>query len=98
VYVDYLRTADIPFLDYYVNDTTLVYTYMDADATVSVPLGCTARDGTAGLANVDSATVNFEWDDGEFPLILSLFAQMVGLALPSEELIQVGNNEELKNQ
>jgi hypothetical protein len=98
VYVDYLRTAAVPFLDYYVNDTTLVYTFMDADATVSVPLGSTARNGTAGLANVDSATVNFEWDDGEFPLILSLFAQMVGLALPSEELIQVGNNEEMKNQ
>ena len=98
VYVDYLRTPDVPFLDYYVNDTTLVYTHMAADATVAVPLGSTARDGTAGAANVTSLTVNFEWDDRELALILSMFTQMVGLALPSEELVQVGNNEEQKNQ
>ena len=98
VYVDYLRTPAVPFLDYYVNDTTLVHTYMDADETVAVPLGSTARNGTAGAANVASLTVNFEWDDGELALIISMLAQMVGLALPSEELIQVGNNEEMKNQ
>ena len=98
VYVDYLRTPDIPFLDYYINDTTLVYTHMAAGATVAVPVGSTARNGTAGAANVTSLTVNFEWDDSELALILSMLTQMVGLALPSEELVQVGNNEEQKNQ
>jgi len=96
--VDYLKEASTPFLDYYVNDTTLEYTYIDAGSTPTVPTGSTYRDGSVGSYAVPTAlTVNFDWDSGDVPLLLSYFVQILGLQLGDEMLIQVGNAEELKN-
>ena len=98
VYVDYLRTPEEPFLDYYVNDTTLEYTYMLNAESVEIPSGYTYSDGTEGSGvAVASQTVNLEWDEEDLPMILALLSQMVGLSLPSQELIEVGNAEEIKN-
>jgi hypothetical protein len=94
VIIDYIRMPNTPFLDYYVNNTTAEYTFMAAGATVAVPLGCTARNGTAGLANVASSTVNFEWSDSDLPLILSLFMKQLGIQLPSPELYEGGMRQE----
>ena len=96
--VDYLKEASTPFLDYYMDDTTLEYTYIDADDTPTVPVGSTYRDGNTGSYVVPSAlTVNFDWDTDDIPLILSLFVQVMGLQLGDEMMIQVGNAEEIKN-
>jgi hypothetical protein len=89
IYVDYLRKVDVPYLDYYVNDTTLAITYMAAGATVAVPLGSTARDGTAGAANVVSITVNWEWHEHDIPQIVNLILEAIGIQLPDELLIGV---------
>jgi hypothetical protein len=96
IYIDYLREVTTPYLDYYVNDTTLALTYMAEGATVAVPLGCTARDGTAGLANVVSQTKNFEWHEHDVPSIVNMLLEAVGISLPDELLIQVSNVDEPK--
>jgi hypothetical protein len=96
VYMDYLRTPDVPFLDYYLNDTTANYTWMDAGDTVAVPSGSTARNGTTGLANVASATVDWEWDEDDLPMIVTLFLKQLGVSLPSAELYQGGSLQEDK--
>ena len=96
VYMDYLRTPDVPFLDYYLNDTTANYTWMDAGDTVAVPSGSTARNGTTGLANVASATVDWEWDEDDLPMIVTLFLKQLGISLPSAELYQGGSLQEDK--
>jgi hypothetical protein len=67
-------------------------------ASVVIPSGYTYRDGTAGSGvAVASQTVDLEWDEEDLPMILAMLSQMVGLSLPSQELIEVGNAEELKN-
>lgn len=101
VYIDYLRKPVDPFLDYYVNDTTLERTYLAEGATaVNIPSGYTYRDTTTGGPAVfkNSATVDWEWGAAELPLILSIFAEIVGIQLPDAGLIQVGNVEEQKNE
>jgi hypothetical protein len=99
VTIDYLRDANIPFLDYYINNATLVVTYMAEGASVIIPTGYTYRGGIAGdgVTAQSSTTVDWEWDEDDFYLILSLFCSMLGLALPDQLLIQVGNAEEVKN-
>jgi hypothetical protein len=97
IYIDYLREPTTPFLDYYVNDTTLDYTYLDEDATgVAVPLGSTYRDGTAGATSVASQTVDLEWDEDLLPVILGILCQMVGVTLADQNLYQAGTIEETK--
>lgn len=96
VYMDYLRTPDVPFLDYYVNDTTANYTWMDAGATVVVPSGSTTRSGHTGLWNEVSATVDWEWDEDDLPMIVTLFLKQLGVSLPSAELYQGGSLQEDK--
>ena len=100
IYMDYLRKPDTPYLDYYVNDTTLVYTWMAADTNMTVPSGSTARDGSVGVAVVASDTVNFEWDDDEFPMIINLFLKYVGIQLPDQILFEGGTllEEKIENQ
>jgi hypothetical protein len=95
IYIDYLATASIPFLDYYTNDTTLVHTYMAAGGNINVPVGSTYRDGSIGAVVVASTTVNWDWDNSDFNLILSIFCQLVGIAIPDPLLIETGTiNEE----
>jgi hypothetical protein len=96
VYISYLRQTIDPFLDYYVNDNTLEITYMAEGATVAIPLGCTSRSGIAGMANVVSLTRDFEWHPHDEPQILAQLLQAVGVALPDDLLVQVGNNNEIK--
>lgn len=96
--LDYLRETTTPYLDYYMNDTTLVVTFMAEGASVSVPAGSTYRDGTSGGgAPIASATVNFEWSESEQPIIIAMFCSMLGIAYPDELLLKAGNLEEQKN-
>lgn len=98
VTIDYLRNAEIPFLDYFIKDDTLVPTFMVADAiNVPILLGYTYRDKTPGPIIQNSATVEWEWSDGEINLILSIFCSLMGITLPDNYLAQMGNAEEIKN-
>jgi hypothetical protein len=96
--IDYLREATTPFLDYYLDDDTLVTTYMNASATVPVPSGSTYRDGTGGGgAGIVSQTINFEWNIEDAFLILSMFCSMIGIQLSDNGLIQAGILNENKS-
>lgn len=96
--MDYLRTADTPILDYFVNDSTLVYSWMASGGVVTaVPAGSTAMNGTVGAANVVSTTVDWEWDESDLPLIINLFLQYMGVQLPDQVLIESGLAFEQKN-
>lgn len=96
IYITYLRQTIDPYLDYYVNDTTLEITYMAEGATVAIPLGSTSRSGVSGIANVVSLTKNFEWHPHDEPQILAQLLQSIGISLPDELLVQVGNANEIK--
>jgi len=98
IYIDYIRTPDVPYLDYYVNDTTLVYTWMASGVNVNVPSGSTAMDGTVGAAVVASDTVNWEFDDEDMPMIINLFLKFLGIQLPSPELFEGGTLLETKEE
>jgi len=89
IYIDYLKMVSTPFLDYYVNDSSLQLTYMAEGDTVTIPLGSTARDGTPGIANVVSKTVDFEWHPHDFPVLENLLLEAVGISLPDQMLVQV---------
>ena len=97
IYVTYLRKVNTPFLDYYVNDTTFEITYMDETTSpVTIPVGCTARNNSAGPTTVISLTKNFEFHEHDIPQILNLLAGAVGIALPDEMLVQVAETDEPK--
>jgi hypothetical protein len=98
IYIDYLKVPQTPFLDYYVSDTLLTYTYLDEGATVSVPLGYTYRDGTAGGAavSVASYTRDLDWDDEDMDLIMAKLMSIVGVQLPDEVLVQASVMNEAK--
>lgn len=94
IYLHYLRSPATPFLDYYMNNTTLELTFLSENAThVNVPSGCTYRTGTVGGAAVyvDSATVNFEWEDSLFNELLAVMQQTAAIQLQDTSLI--ANNE-----
>lgn len=97
---DYLKKAATPIYDYYVNNTTLVVTYMDAGTTVTIPSGSTYRNGTAGdgATTFASTSVDWDWDEEDMELILSIFCQLLGIAMPDELMIQSGNLEEAKTE
>jgi hypothetical protein len=96
LYIDYLRKVDVPFLDYYVDDTTFEITTMAAGATVAVPALHTARDGTAGAANVVSQTKNFEWHDHDIPQCINIFMGLIGVQLNDQGLVQLEQIDEPK--
>ena len=96
VYMSYLRQTIDPFLDYYVNNTTLEIIYMAEGATVAIPLGSTSRSGVSGMANVVSQTRNFEWHPHDVPAIMAQLLQAVGISLPDELLLQAGSVNEVK--
>jgi hypothetical protein len=93
IYIDYLKSAQTPYLDYYVNNLTLEITYMAQDATVALPLGCTSRSGVSGVANIVSLTKNFDFHEHDTPAIVNLLLETIGISLPDEMLIQVSNND-----
>lgn len=96
IYVDYIRVPNTPILDYYLNDTTLNYTWMATGVNVSVPAGSTAMNGTAGAALVASTTINWEFDNEDLPLIISLFLQYAGIQIPDPTLYEGGTLQEQK--
>lgn len=98
IYIDYLKTPATPFLDYYVSDTDLNYTFLDASSTVLIPLGYTYRTGTAGGAAVSvySYTTNFDWDDEDLSLLMAKFMKILGIQIPDETLLQAGILNETK--
>lgn len=96
VYIDYFKEPATPYLDYYLNNTNLNYTYMATNVTVSVPLGNTARDGTVGLANVASDTIDWEFSSDDLELIIAKFMTILGITLTDEILVQAGQFVETK--
>ena len=98
IYIDYLREPNTPYLDFYVNDTTLNYTYMLTGATVTVPLGSTYRDETPGVTVQASQTINWEYDEEDLSLIIAKFMSIIGIQLESEILVQAGQLTEAKAQ
>jgi hypothetical protein len=87
IYISYLRQTVDPFLDYYVNDSTLQLTYMAQGATVAMPLGCTSRSGVVGPANIVSLTKDFEWHSHDVPSIINELIKALGISLPDELLL-----------
>lgn len=89
IYIDYIREPNTPFLDYYINDSTLDYTFLtEGQQSVVVASGYTYRTGGTGTYN--SATVDWEFDEDELPLIIAYFTQMMGITLPDQLLIESG--------
>jgi hypothetical protein len=93
VYIDYLRQVATPFLDYYVNSTTMEITYMAEGASVTIPTDCVARDGTIAGAVASSSTKDIEFHEHDLPAIINLLLEAVGISLPDEMLIKVSNND-----
>jgi len=101
IWVDYLRTLDVPFLDYYTNNTSLITTFLtDTTTAQNVPAGCTYRDGTLGGAGVTvtSLTENLVWDDGDLSLIITKLVNRVAKQLPDELLLQASTAEQIKSE
>jgi len=97
IYLDYIRTPDTPFLDYYLDDTNLTYTWCaSGGVNVNIPDGSTYRDGTEGADVVVSQTTEWEWDADDLPLIISLFLQHLGIQLPDNILYEGGTLIETK--
>lgn len=90
IVIDYIRIPNTPILDYYINDTTLLYTWGGEGVDMSVPAGSTSMSGVAGAAVVASTTVNWEFDNEDLPLIINLFLKYMGINLPSPELFEGG--------
>lgn len=99
LYLDYLRNIEEPFLDYYINDTTLEYTFLtEGSVHVNVPLGYTYRTGTVGgpAVYVDSVTSDFEWDADMLPKITGIMLEVLGVQLDNANVYQAGGAEEVK--
>ena len=90
IVVDYIRVANTPKLDYFISDSTLLYVWGTAGENMNVPAGSTSMSGVAGAAVVASQTVNWEFDNDDLPLIISLFMQIMGIQMPDEALWQGG--------
>lgn len=100
IYLDYLRTLVVPFLDYYVNDTTLNYTFLDdTDTLQAIPVGSTYRDGSpgTGVATTISLTRDIDWGEEELALIITKLVNRVAKQLPDELLLQTSEKEQLKS-
>jgi hypothetical protein len=96
IYIDYYRKPNTPFLDYYVNTTTLITTYLtEGQDPYTVTTGSLYRTGAIGTFT--SITVDWEWEDTELPLILSFFLQELGIQLPDQLLLEAGIKEEKEN-
>jgi hypothetical protein len=101
VWIDYLKTLTVPFLDYYVNDTTYNVTYLaETGVAQNIPAGSTYRDGTIGGAavNVLSQTKNLQWGEGDLAIILTKLVNRVAKQLPDELLLQTSNMEQAKSE
>jgi hypothetical protein len=80
-----------------VNDTTLVYTWIDEADIIDIPAGSTAMDGSVGaFPGYASSTLNWEYDAEDFPLIINLFLKYLGISLPDNILFEGGTLLETK--
>ena len=98
--VDYLKTLVTPFLDWYVNDTNEVVTFLDETAIPQeIPTGCTYRDGTAGGVGVTvtSLTKDFRWHENDLSLLLTKLVNRAAKQLPDSLLIETSNAEQAKS-
>jgi hypothetical protein len=101
IYLSYLKSVTVPFLDYYVNNTTYVKTFLPMTAVPqALPLGNTYRTGTAGAngVTVTSLTVDLSWDEGTLGLLLAKLIGKIGGIMPDELLQKTGIMEEVKLQ
>jgi hypothetical protein len=103
--IDYLMIPTVPFLDYYVNDTTFQKTFLDASSSPNLDAGNTYVDPVTGVVTIGGAgvivvshTANFDWDDSDMQLIIAKFMQKIGNILPDTTLLQGGMAEEIKTQ
>jgi len=99
--VDYLKTLVTPYLDWYVNDTTKVVTFLDETAVAqAIPTGSTYRDGTPGGVGVTvtSLTRDFRWDEGDLSLLLTELVNRAAKQLPDPLLIETSNAEQAKSE
>jgi len=102
VLIDYLRAPTAPFLDYYINDTTYVVTYLDYDSDliypddIALPSGSTYRDGTAGPSTINSITKDIEFGNDLEGRLLDLFLAKLGVQQRDDLLIQYSNLEQQK--
>lgn len=98
-WVDYMKTLDTPYLDYYVNNTTYNVTYLaETSVLQAIPAGSTYRDGTIGAVNVTSLTKNLIWDNGDLSLIITKLISRVAKQLPDELLLQTSVAEQIKSE
>ena len=106
IYLDYMRAFRtggipyIPFLDYYINDTTKVITLLAETATpYNLTAGYTYRDGTPGgvAVTVTSLTRDLYWNEGDVPALIGKLMKHAGFQIPDEMLVQGGVAEEIKN-
>jgi hypothetical protein len=109
VWLDYLRMLVTPYLDWFINDTTLNYTFFAETTTPqSVAPGCIApavvingityRNVTTGGAGVTvtSFTKNFRWDESDLSLLITKLVNRVAKQLPDELLLQTSMAEQTK--
>ncbi len=98
VWIDYLRLLTVPLLDYYINNTTLVTTFLEPSTTYNLTTGYTYRTGTAGGTGVtvNSATVDLKWGESDLPRIITRLVNRLAKQLPDELLLQTSNAEQAK--
>jgi len=101
VYLNYLRNPNIPFLDWYVNNTTYVLTYLrEREELVNFPAGNTYRDGTAGngIIDIPSRTVDWEWPEDMLPQIVYMMLQKMGINLENMTVAQLATQLNAKEE
>ena len=101
VNVSYLIKPATPFLDYYVNDTTYVITYLDKrQKLVNFAAGNTYRDGTAGdgIIDIDSITEDWQWDEDMLPQIVYMMLQKMGINLENMTVAQLATQLNAKEE
>jgi hypothetical protein len=98
VWIDYLKTLTVPFLDYMINNLTLVITFFPEDIVnlQTIPVGYTYRTGTAGPTTLISASKDFRWGEGDLPLLLTKLVNRLAKQLPDELLLQTSMAEQAK--
>lgn len=99
VWIDYIKSVTVPFLDYYISSTNYNYTFLSETATPqSLPAGYVYRTGTVGGAGVTvaSQTVNIDWDEGDLSTLLSKLVYRVGKQYPDQGLVETSMAEQAK--
>lgn len=94
--IDYIRLPNEPILDYYINDTTLIATYLtEGTQNVAIPTGSTYRDGT-NPSTVNPTTKDWEFTVDSLPLIVAYFRSELGAILPDEGALTVGEKDKIQ--